>query len=61
MRLLLVEDNNRLAEFMRDGLYKAGFELDHVADAQDAEATLDAQGGFDQHVSSSPSCGSSPW
>lgn len=43
MRLLLVEDNVRLAEFMRDGLYKAGFELDHVTDAQDAEATLDAQ------------------
>lgn len=43
MRLLLVEDNKRLAEFICSGLGKAGFELDHVTDAEDAEATLDGQ------------------
>lgn len=43
MRLLLVEDNKRLAEFMCKGLAKAGFELDHVTDAEDAETTLGAQ------------------
>jgi len=43
MRLLLVEDNTRLAEFMRKGLAKAGFETNHVEDAEGAETTLDTQ------------------
>lgn len=43
MRLLLVEDNVRLAEFMSKGLAKAGFELDHVTGAGDAETTLSSQ------------------
>ena len=43
MRLLLVEDNARLAEFMCKGLAKAGFETNHVEDADGAEATMDAQ------------------
>lgn len=43
MRLLLVEDNRRLAEFMHKGLSKVGFELDHVTDSQDAETSLETQ------------------
>ncbi|ASG24046.1 response regulator [Nitrospirillum viridazoti] len=41
MRLLLVEDDTRLAEFLAQGLAEAGFVVDTVAEAGDAEAALD--------------------
>lgn len=46
MRLLLVEDNDRLSEFLEKGLGDAGFVVDRAADLAAAQAALDA-GGFD--------------
>jgi DNA-binding response OmpR family regulator len=40
MRLLLVEDNDRLASLVESGLAVAGFEVDRVAGAADADAVL---------------------
>ncbi len=43
MRLLLVEDNQRLAGLTIEGLARAGFETDHMACAEDADAALQTQ------------------
>jgi DNA-binding response OmpR family regulator len=40
MRLLLVEDNRQLAEFLKSSLAQAGFTVTPVETAADAEATL---------------------
>lgn len=42
MRILLVEDNERLAEFIAAGLKNAGFVPDVVGTAEEAAAALDA-------------------
>ena len=42
MRVLLVEDNTRLAEFIVKGLTEAGFATDALATGADAEAALEA-------------------
>ena len=49
MRLLLVEDNDRLAQFVVKGLGDAGFTVDRVARLGDASAALSA-GRFDTVV-----------
>jgi DNA-binding response OmpR family regulator len=49
MRLLLVEDNDRLAQFVVKGLSDAGFTVDRVARLDDASAALSA-GRFDTVV-----------
>ncbi len=36
MRILLVEDNARLADAIKDSLYKAGFEVDYVSQGEEA-------------------------
>lgn len=36
MRILLVEDNERLSEAIKESLYKAGFEVDAVAEGEEA-------------------------
>lgn len=36
MRILLVEDNERLSEAIKDSLYKAGFEVDAVFEGEEA-------------------------
>jgi DNA-binding response OmpR family regulator len=46
MRLLLVEDNDRLAEFVGKGLGDSGFTLDRVANLAEASSAL-AAGRFD--------------
>lgn len=43
MRILLVEDNSRLSEAIVGSLVKAGFEIDPVAQAEDALAVLAQQ------------------
>lgn len=43
MRILLVEDNQRLAEAVSEGLSKAGFEVDPVGAGGDALAALGSQ------------------
>ena len=35
MRLLLVEDDQKIALFVKTGLKEAGFAVDHVADGED--------------------------
>ncbi|HWA44378.1 MAG TPA: response regulator transcription factor [Hypericibacter adhaerens] len=40
MRLLLIEDNDRLALFLAKGLGAEGFAVDHVGSIEDAEAAL---------------------
>jgi two-component system response regulator TctD len=40
MRLLIVEDNAELAGLLANGLQGAGYEVDHLASAIDARATL---------------------
>lgn len=42
MRLLLVEDNDRLSEFLEKGLADAGFAVDRAGTLAEAEASLDA-------------------
>ena len=42
MRLLLVEDNNRLSEFLEKGLADAGFTVDRAATCAEAAAFFDA-------------------
>lgn len=42
MRLLLIEDNDRLAEFVAKGLRSGGFVVDRVADIAEADAALRA-------------------
>src|SRR5205823_3287831 len=42
MRLLLVEDNERFAALLRQGLAAAGFTVDVLASAEDAAAALEA-------------------
>jgi DNA-binding response OmpR family regulator len=49
MRLLLVEDNDRLAEFVGKGLGDSGFTLDRVAALAEASSAL-AAGQFDAIV-----------
>ena len=49
MRLLLVEDNDRLAEFVVKGLTDAGFTVDRVARLDEAVAAL-ATAKFDTVV-----------
>lgn len=44
MRVLLVEDNERLAGVVAQGLHAAGLAVDHVASAADAEAAALALG-----------------
>ncbi|MDQ0509263.1 response regulator [Ancylobacter amanitiformis] len=46
MRLLLVEDERELAGLLKAGLKAAGFAVDHVATAADAEAAL-TSGSYD--------------
>ncbi|MBB3771399.1 DNA-binding response OmpR family regulator [Angulomicrobium tetraedrale] len=46
MRLLLVEDERELAGLLKAGLKAAGFAVDHVATAADAEAAL-ISGSYD--------------
>ena len=46
LRLLLIEDNRRLAALTAEGLVKAGFAVDLVHSAEDAAAAL-AVAGFD--------------
>ena len=46
MRLLLIEDNRRLAALTAEGLRKAGFAVDSVHSAEEASAAL-AVAGFD--------------
>ncbi len=41
MRLLLIEDNDRLAEFVRTALVAGGFAVDHFGEAGEAAAALD--------------------
>ena len=40
MRLLLVEDNDRLSEFLEKALHDSGFTVDRCASATDADAAL---------------------
>ena len=40
MRLLLVEDNDRLSEFLEKALHDSGFTVDRCASVQDADAAL---------------------
>jgi DNA-binding response OmpR family regulator len=40
MRLLLVEDNDRLSEFLEKALHDSGFTVDRCANAADADAAL---------------------
>ena len=49
MRLLLVEDNDRLAQLVVKGLSEAGFTVDRVARLDEAAAAL-ATGKFDTVV-----------
>lgn len=49
MRLLLVEDHQRLADFMRKGLEAAGFDLDTVGTVGDASGALES-GQYDAMV-----------
>lgn len=49
MRLLLVEDNDRLAGFVGKGLLDSGFALDRVGNLADADSAL-AAGQFDAIV-----------
>ena len=49
MRLLLVEDSDRLAQFVVKGLGAAGFAVDRAARLDDASAALDV-GHFDAIV-----------
>jgi len=42
MRVLLVEDNERLSSLMRDGLARGGFAVDAFASLNDAEAAIGA-------------------
>src|SRR6185295_19785462 len=43
MRLLLIEDNTRLAAFVQEGLNKAGLKTDLVHTGEDGTAALKAQ------------------
>jgi DNA-binding response OmpR family regulator len=40
MRLLLIEDNHRLADYLATGLRNGGFAVDHVTTTADAEGAL---------------------
>lgn len=40
MRLLLIEDNQRLAEYLSAGLQNGGFAVDHVSTTEDADGAL---------------------
>ncbi len=40
MRLLLIEDNQRLADYLGTALQNGGFAIDHVATTVDAESAL---------------------
>ena len=42
MRLLLIEDNERLGQLIRDGLTKDGLTVDWQQTLEDGEATLEA-------------------
>lgn len=46
MRLLLIEDNDRLSEFLEKGLSDAGFAVDRAGTYAEAAASIDAS-GFD--------------
>ena len=41
MRLLLVEDNERFAAFVKEGLEAGGFTVDVVYNAEDGDAAVD--------------------
>lgn len=43
MRILLVEDNERLSEAIKESLYKAGFEVDAVAEGEEALSVARSQ------------------
>ncbi len=43
MRILLVEDNARLSDAVTESLYKAGFEVDAVAEGEDALSAAQSQ------------------
>jgi DNA-binding response OmpR family regulator len=43
MRILLVEDNDRLSEAIKESLYKAGFEVDAVSEGESALAVARLQ------------------
>ena len=40
MRLLLIEDNQRLADYLATALQNGGFAVDHVSTTADAEGAL---------------------
>ena len=42
MRLLLIEDNQRLADYLSKALQNGGFAVDHVCTTADAEGALAA-------------------
>ena len=42
MRLLLIEDNQRLADYLGTALQNGGFAIDHVTTTVDAESALSA-------------------
>ena len=43
MRILLVEDNERLSEAIKESLYRAGFEVDAVAEGDEALSVMRQQ------------------
>src|SRR5579883_10036 len=49
MRLLIVEDEARIAELVRDGLARAGFAVDAASTAADAIAALEV-GSYDAAI-----------
>jgi len=49
MRLLIVEDEARIAELVRNGLTRAGFTVDTAANAADARAALEV-GSYDAAI-----------
>src|SRR5579864_465061 len=40
MRILIVEDEEKLAKIVKDGLTKQGYAVDHVADGQKAQLRI---------------------
>ena len=49
MRILIIEDDRRIAEFVSDGFRQNGFAVVHAADGESGLATA-RQGGFDAAV-----------
>lgn len=49
MRILVVEDDNKIASFIRMGLRQAGFTVDHAADGEEG-LDLALHGGYDAAI-----------